>query len=90
MEYEFKSLKELYNRIKPALISKRCELEKKGYSIIQESDIWNYLTKTKWQDSHSLTLYEMVSDIFNVTGEEVNNYLIKKVSKEMRLPNFEK
>lgn len=90
MEYEFKSLKELYNRIKPALISKKCELDKMGYSIIQESDIWNYLTQNKWMMSHSLTLYEMVSDIFNVTGEEVNNYLIKKVSEEMRLPNFEK
>lgn len=88
MEYEFKTLRELYNRIMPALTSKCSELKKMGYRDIKESDIWNYLTSKKWQSSIELTLSEMVNDIFELSGEEINNYLIKKVSLEMREPCF--
>lgn len=89
MKYEFKSLQELYNRIRPALISKCSELRKLGYNNIKEADIWNYLASKKWQGSSQLALSEMVSDIFDLSAEDINNYLIKKVSKEMREPLFE-
>lgn len=89
MEYEFKSLKELYDKITPALRAKCNELKKIGYSHIKEFDVWNYLTSKKWKSSIELTLSEMVNDIFEVKGEEVNSYLIEKVSKEMRVPNLE-
>ena len=59
MNYEFKSLKELYDRITPALRSKVSEFKKIGYKEIKESDIWNYLTDKKWQKSTELTLSEI-------------------------------
>lgn len=89
MEYEFKSLKELYDRITPALISKCSELKKLGFSFIKEADIWNYLTSKKWKNSSELTLSEMVNDIFEVKGDDVNNYIVNKISEEMREPLFE-
>lgn len=89
MDYEFKSLKELYDRITPALTAKCSELRKLGFSHIKEADIWNYLTSKKWQHSSELTLSEMVNDIFDSRGDDINNYLIKKVSIEMREPLFD-
>lgn len=89
MDYEFKSLQELYQRIKPALISKCSEFKKIGYRNIKESDVWNYLTDKKWTKSKELTLSEMVEDIFSVDVESINNYLIKKLSDEVRKPNFD-
>lgn len=89
MDYEFKSLKELYDRITPALISKCTEFKKYGYVNIKEVDIWNYLTNKKWKVSCDLTISEMVNDIFDLSGEEINNYLLKKVSLENKEPYFE-
>lgn len=89
MDYEFKSLKELYDRITPALISKKDELRKYGFSNIMESDIWNYLTDIKWKSALELTLSEMVNDIFTVNGEDIINHVIRKVDKEDRKPNLE-
>jgi len=88
MDYEFKSLKELYDRITPALRCKCTEFKKLGYKNIKEADIWNYLTSTKWISSQGLDLSRMVSDIFDLSGEDINNYLIKKVSEENRRPYF--
>ena len=88
MDYEFKTLRELYDRITPALTCRVSDFKKMGYKDIKESDIWNYLTSKKWISSSELTLSEMVSDIFDCSGEEINNYLIKKVSVEMREPFF--
>ncbi len=89
MNYEFKTLRELYDRIRPALISKCSEFKKEGYSNIKEAEIWNCLTDKKWQKSNELTLSEMVNDIFELKIDEINSYLIRKVSKEMREPLFE-
>lgn len=85
MDFEFKSLKELYDRINPALISKKDEFKKIGYNYIKEADIWNYLTDTKWKSSTSLTLCDMVNDVFNTKIEDINKYLMK----EEREPNFD-
>ncbi len=89
MDLEFKSLKELYERIKPALISKRSELRKFGYSHVKEADIWNYLTQTKWKTSSSLSLSEMVNDILNANSDSINSFVLKKVSEEIREPRFD-
>ena len=89
MEQEFKSLRELYDRVTPALRSKRIELNKIGYKEIKESDIWNYLTSKKWKNSINLSLSELVNDIFESSGEEIVNYMILKLSKEMREPHFD-
>ena len=43
MDYEFSSQEELFKRVKPALNSKKSELDKLGYTYINIMDIWNYL-----------------------------------------------
>ena len=75
MDLEFKSLEELYNRIKPALRAKCTEFKTIGYSGIKESDIWNYLTETKWKTATDLTLTEMINDIITVDLEDVYKYM---------------
>lgn len=89
MECEFKSLRELYDRITPALTSKRSELKKVGFYHIKEADIWNYLTSNKWMHAHELTISEMVDDIFNTPNDDINNYMMKKTSLDTREPHFD-
>ena len=74
MDYEFNSQKELFIRVRPALRSKVSELERLGYKI-KEFDIWNYLIIKKWKIAHGLMLSDIVSDIMNINGSEVTNYL---------------
>jgi len=78
MNYEFKSLKELYDRITPALRSKCTECKALGYKNISERDIWDCLTSAKWSRSSNLDLSKMVSDIFDLSISDINNYLINK------------
>lgn len=73
LEYEFNTLEELYNRVKPALHSKKIEFIRLGYSNINEIDIWNYL-KDKWKNSINLTLSDIVDDILNTSCEIINSY----------------
>lgn len=89
MDYEFKSLQELYDRIKPALTAKCSEFKKMGYKDIKEADIWNYLADKKWTKSKELTLSEMVEHIFSLDVDSINEYLIRKLSNEVRKPNLE-
>lgn len=72
--YQFKSLQELYNRIRPVLISKKEELIKCGINNIKEIDIWNYLATIKWKNSTNLTISEMVNDIFKLKIDEIEKY----------------
>ena len=59
------SLEELFKLVRPSLLVKCDEIKRKGYSYINENDIWNYLEETKWQNAKQLELYQMVSDILN-------------------------
>ncbi len=84
MEVEFNSLEELYNRLKPALITKRNEMNRNGYKYIKIEDIWNYLKEIKWKKSKDLSLYEMVSDVLNVDDLLIDNYLKQKLNLKNR------
>ncbi len=76
MDIEFKTLDELYRRIKPALYSKVKELKRNGISYIKEEDIWNYLSLNAWKDSTSLSLSEMVSSILHIRDDELKEYAL--------------
>lgn len=76
---EFKSIKELYNRVKPALYSKVKELRNLGYKNIHEEDIWNYLVETNWKKKHDLQLCDLISDILFANNIEINNYVTSKI-----------
>lgn len=82
-EIKFNSLEELYNRLKPALITKCHELSNKGIININESNLWQFLCRYYWQGSEYLTLSEMVDDVLNVSDDEIINYFQnKKTNRE--------
>lgn len=89
MNIEFNSLEELYQRIKPALITKKEEMHNNGYIYIKEEDIWNYLKEVKWINSRNLDLYQMVSDVLNSDNMLIDKYLKEKLSMRNRDIYFE-
>ena len=84
MDMEFSSLEELYNRLKPALRTKKRELKENGYGYLKIEDIWNYLKESKWKRSNNLSLNDMVSDILNADNEFIDDYFKKKISEKNR------
>ena len=84
MEIEFNSLEELYNRLKPALTTKKNEMNRNGYKYIKIEDIWNYLKEIKWKKAKDLSLYEMVSDVLNIDDLLIDDYLKQKFNLKNR------
>ena len=89
MDIEFNSIKELYDRLEPALNTKAEELKRLKMNYIQKEDIWNYLKEEKWVNSQNLLLHEMVDDILNCDNMFLNDYVKKKMSKRRVKPNLE-
>ena len=71
---EFRSQKELYLNLIPALNVKMKLLKRNKMNNITKEDIWNYLKDNKWKNSVDLTLADMVNDIIHVDNNEVSNY----------------
>lgn len=80
-EISFSSLKELYNRVLPALYSKSKELRNLGFNYISEKDIWNYLVENKWSNRVNLELHELISDIIHADNYVLKDYVMGKLSK---------
>jgi|CZCB01.1.fsa_nt_gi hypothetical protein len=89
MDITFNSLEELYERIKPALMTKKEEMKRKGYEYIKEEDIWNYLKEVKWRNSKDLMLHEMVNDVLNVDNYVIDQYLKEKLNLRNRQVYFD-
>lgn len=84
MEIVFSSLEELYNRLKPVLLSKEREFKRNGFSYLKENDVWNYLKEIKWKKTKDLELYQMVASIIDVTSDEIDKYLKQKLETDDR------
>ncbi len=82
---EYKSQKELYHRLLPALKVKKRLIQHENYIYIRHEDIWDYLSSMVWRKKVGLTLYDMTSDIINVDIEKVNDYLKNKIKNEDRI-----
>ncbi len=78
---EFKDVKELYNRVLPALYSKTKELKGLGYKYINEKDIWNYLVSSDWKNKKDLQLNDLISDILYCDNNKLNDYVIGKINQ---------
>lgn len=78
---EYKSQKELYLNLVPALNVKLKLLRRNNYNISRE-DIWNYLKDNKWRYGVDLTLSDMVQDIIHTDNLEINNF-IKSKNKDL-------
>ena len=89
MDIKFNSLQELYERVKPALTTKREEMKRLGIYYVKEEDIWNYFKETKWIKATNLFLYQMVSDILNTDNIFIEEYVKERISREVRVPNLE-
>lgn len=73
---EYRSQKELYLKLVPALNVKLKLLKREHYKNIEGEDIWNYLRESKWKFSVDLTLGDMVNDILKVDNNEIVNYKV--------------
>lgn len=89
MDLGFSSLQELYDRIKPALITKQCEMKRNGYDYIRIEDIWNFFKEVKWKKANNLALCDMVTDILNTSDEIIDRYLKQKLNMINRKLYFE-
>lgn len=88
MDIGFRSIEELYRRVKPALTTKMREIHRNGISYIKEEDIWNYLKDKKWRSSKDLSLHQMVSDILNCDDILVDDHFKNTLSKNERFANL--
>lgn len=88
-EILFNSVEELYQRIRPALVTKKNEMNREGIKFVTEEDIWNYFKEYKWRHSTNLTLAEMVDDILNGDNLMIEDYLKEKLTKSQRRVYFE-
>ncbi len=78
---EFKSAKELYDRVLPALYSKVKELRNLGFKYVTEKDIWNYLVNSTWKTKRNLQLHDLISDILYADNIKINDYVMDKMKK---------
>lgn len=88
MDIEFNNLKELYDRVYPALKSKVRELKKNNIDYINEIDIWNALVQNKWKKDKDLLLCNIVDDILNIDNKIIDNYvrdILKETKREIDL-----
>lgn len=89
MDIEFNSIKELYERLLPALNTKIAELKRYDLDYIKKEDIWNYLKVNKWEKATDLKLYQMVDDILNLDNDKIDNYVKEEIRKKVIKPNLE-
>lgn len=88
-DLKFGSLKEVYDRVLPALRSKVKELKHNKITYIKEEDVWNTLKNNKWIKCTSLSLAEMVDDILNTDANTFVEYVHYNVAKSEVEPNTE-
>lgn len=68
MDIEFKSARELYIKVIPALNTKRRMLNKKGIKI-SDKEIFEYLVKNIWSAKEGLALCDIVNDILSTNDD---------------------
>ena len=89
MDIEFNNVKELYERLKPALNTKITELKRNDLDYIKVEDIWNYLKDSKWSKDNNLLLYQMVDDILNLDDSKIDDYVKEQIRKKVIKPNLD-
>ena len=80
MDFDIKSEEELFDKVKPALRTKKHELFANGIEIVKEQDIFDYCKLFIWKDTQGLTLSDVVDSILNTPNEELYKYIINKLN----------
>ena len=78
MNGKISSVTELYNRLLPALRTKKHELNRDGIRIVKEKDIWDYNRLYNWKNATGLTISAMVDSILNTDGKDYEDFVINK------------
>lgn len=81
MENKFNSQIELFNKLKPAIRTKKHELIRNGIKFVKETDIWEYNKEYNWRQATGLTLAGMVNDILNTSDKLYEEYVLKKIKE---------
>lgn len=68
MDIKFNSARELYEKVTPALNTKKRMLKKKGINV-NNIEIFEYLVKNVWKTKEGLALNDIVDDILNVSED---------------------
>lgn len=76
MNNGFKTIDDLYKRLKPALYSKVVELKRNGLDYIREEDIFNYLLSSSWSKKDNLSIAELTSEILYLDNNLITNYVM--------------
>lgn len=82
MEQKYQSKKELFNKVLPALRTKKHELHRTGISFVKETDIWNYHVEYNWRGAVGLTIASMVNHILNTENKVYEKYVVDKLEKK--------
>ena len=66
----------LFQKVLPALLSKKEEFQHSGYDHITKEDLWNYCVKKKWRKKiiEDLKLHEVVETIFSISASEIVSF----------------
>lgn len=81
MENKFNSQTELFNKLRPAIRTKKNELIRSGIKFVKETDIWEYNKEFNWRQATGLTLASMVNDILNTSDKLYEEYVLKKIKE---------
>lgn len=84
MNNGFKTIDDLYKRLKPALYSKVVELKRQGLDYIKEKDIFNYLLESSWNKKDNLSIAELTNDILYLDNNLITNYVMNMLKNTER------
>ena len=82
---EFATKEELYQTLLPVFEVKKRLLSITKYQSITNLDIWNYLIKNKWLNSHNLMIQEIVNGIITIEPEKILNIMEEYNEKEKNI-----
>ncbi len=89
MNNGFKTIEDLYKRLKPALYSKVVELKRNGLDYIKEEDIFNYLLESSWSKKDNLSIAELTNEILYLDNNLITNYVMNILKNTERNINEE-
>ncbi|MFC3883055.1 post-transcriptional regulator [Bacillus songklensis] len=69
-------MRQVRQKVKPAMDSKLEEFELLGYGHIQEKEIWDYLEKKRWKsEKEKKLLHQVVNDILTLKPGDIINFM---------------
>ena len=84
MDSTFKTIDDLYKRLKPALYSKVVELKRMGLDYIKEEDIFNYLLESSWSKKDNLSISDLTNEILYLDNNLITSYVMNLLKETER------